>query len=279
MEFGGELDGQIGTMLEYLTTLGVAVLSNVALAAIILVVGLYLAGFISRRVRQWAVDHPKIDTTLAVFFASIVRYLIVAVVIIAVLTRFGVETTSLVAALGAMTLAVGLALQGTLSNVAAGVMIVFFRPYKIGDFVDIGGASGTVRDITLFYTELTTPDNRQVIVPNAQSWGRVIINFSGYSTRRVDFMFSASYDSDIEKVRSTIRRVLEDDERVLPMPEVVVEVAAHGASSIDYTARAWVNSSDYWPYFWEKTRLMKLAFDAEGIEIPYPHQVHIKKEG
>ncbi|MFC4725071.1 mechanosensitive ion channel family protein [Glycocaulis abyssi] len=279
MEFGGEIDGQINTMLEYLATLGVAVLSNIALAALILIVGLYMAGFVSRRVRKWAVDHPKIDTTLAVFFASMVRYLIIAVVIIAVLTRFGVETTSLVAALGAMTLAVGLALQGTLSNVAAGVMIVFFRPYKIGDFVDIGGAAGTVRDITLFYTELNTPDNRQVIVPNAQSWGRVIINFSGYSTRRVDFTFSASYDSDIEKVRSTIRRVLEDDERVLPMPEVVVEVAAHGASSIDYTARAWVNSADYWPYFWEKTRLMKLAFDAEGIEIPYPHQVHIKKEG
>lgn len=279
MEFGGEIDGRINTLLEYLATLGVAVLSNIALAALILIIGLYMASFISRRVRNWAVNHPKIDTTLAVFFSSMVRYLIIAVVIIAVLTRFGVETTSLVAALGAMTLAIGLALQGTLSNVAAGVMIVFFRPYKIGDFVDIGGASGTVRDITLFYTELTTPDNRQVIVPNARSWGQVIVNFSGYSTRRVDFMFSASYAADMEKVRSVIRRVLEDDERVLPMPEVVVEVAAHGASSIDYTARAWVNTADYWAYFWEKTRLMKLAFDAEGIEIPYPHQVHINKQG
>lgn len=279
MEFGSDIDGQITTMLEYLATLGIAVLSNVALAALILVVGLYSAGFISRRVRNWAVNHPRIDTTLAVFFSSMVRYLIIAVVVIAVLTRFGVETTSLVAALGAMTLAIGLALQGTLSNVAAGVMIVFFRPYKIGDFVDIGGAAGTVRDITLFYTELTTPDNRQVIVPNAQSWGQVIVNFSGYSTRRVDFTFSASYEADIEKVRSVIRRVLEDDERVLPMPEVVVEVAAHGASSVDYTARAWVNTADYWAYFWEKTRLMKLAFDAEGIEIPYPHQVYINKPG
>jgi small conductance mechanosensitive channel len=277
MELGGEIDGQISTMIEYMATLGVAVLLNVALAAVILVVGLYLAAFVSRRVRKWAVDHPRIDTTLAVFFASVARFLIIAVVIIAVLARFGVETTSLVAALGAMTLAIGLALQGTLSNVAAGVMIVFFRPYKIGDFVDIGGAAGTVRDITLFYTELTTPDNRQVIVPNAQSWGQVIVNFSGYSTRRVDFMFSAAYEADIEQVRNVIRKVLEDDERVLPMPEVVVEVAAHGASSIDYTARAWVNSADYWPYFWEKTRLMKLAFDAENIEIPYPHQVHVNK--
>lgn len=279
MEFGTELDGQLDNILQYLATLGVAVLSNVALAALILVAGLYMAGFISRRVRAWAVAHPRIDTTLAAFFASLVRYLIIAVVIIAVLTRFGVETTSLVAALGAMTLAVGLALQGTLSNVAAGVMIVFFRPYKIGDFVDIGGTAGSVRDITLFYTELNTPDNRQVIVPNAQSWGRVIVNFSGYSTRRVDFTFSASYDADMDKVRSVIRRVLEDDARVLEEPPVVVEVAAHGGSAIEYTARAWVNTPDYWPYFWEKTRLVKQAFDAEGIEIPYPHQVHIRKEG
>lgn len=279
MEFGTELDGQLDNIFQYLATLGVAVLSNVALAALILIAGLYTAGFLSRRVRAWAIDHPRFDTTLAVFFASVVRYVIIAVVIIAVLTRFGVETTSLVAALGAMTLAVGLALQGTLSNVAAGVMIVFFRPYRIGDFVDIGGTAGTVRDITLFYTELNTPDNRQVIVPNAQSWGRVIINITGYATRRVDFLFTASYNADIEHVRSVIRQVLEDDERVLEEPPVVVEVAAHGASAIEYTARAWVNTPDYWPYFWEKTRLMKLAFDAEGIEIPYPHQVHIKKEG
>ncbi len=279
MEFGTELDGQLTNIFQYLTTLGVAVLSNVALAALILVAGLYTAGFLSRRVRAWAIAHPRIDTTLAVFFASVVRYVIIAVVAIAVLTRFGVETTSLVAALGAMTLAVGLALQGTLSNVAAGVMIVFFRPYKIGDFVDIGGTAGSVRDITLFYTELNTPDNRQVIVPNAQSWGRVIINVTGYATRRVDFAFTAAYSADIEHVRSVIRRILEDDTRVLAEPPVVVEVAAHGASAIEYTARAWVNTPDYWPYFWEKQRLMKLAFDAEGIEIPYPHQVHIKKEG
>ncbi|MCC5982192.1 MAG: mechanosensitive ion channel [Oceanicaulis sp.] len=279
MEFGAELDGQIDNIFQYLTTLGVAVLSNVALAAIILVAGLYTAGFVSRRVRKWAIAHPRIDTTLALFFASVVRYVIVAVVVIAVLTRFGVETTSLVAALGAMTLAVGLALQGTLSNVAAGVMIVFFRPYKIGDFVDIGGTAGTVHDINLFYTELNTPDNRQVIVPNAQSWGRVIVNFSGYNTRRVDFMFTAAYGADMEQVRSVIRRVLEDDERVLAEPPVVVEVAGHGASAVEYTARAWVNTLDYWPYYWEKMRLMKQAFDNEGIEIPYPHQVHIKKEG
>ncbi|MFN3835549.1 MAG: mechanosensitive ion channel family protein [Glycocaulis sp.] len=279
MDFTGQIDGQLSSLMGYMTTLGVAVLSNVALAAAILIAGIYASGFLAKRVRSWAIAHPRIDTTLAVFFASVVRYLILAVVIIAVLTRFGVETTSLVAALGAMTLAVGLALQGTLSNVAAGVMIVFFRPYKIGDFVDIGGSAGTVKDINLFYTELNTPDNRQLIVPNSQSWGRIIVNFSGYPSRRVDFTFSVSYEADIDHVRSIIRRVIEDDPRVMAEPPVMVEVNAHGASGVDYIARAWVTTLDYWPYYWEKMRLIKQAFDAEGIEIPYPHQVYIKKEG
>lgn len=279
MDFGASLDGQVDGIIQYLTTLGVSMLVSIASAAAILIAGLYVSGFLSRRVRDWAIAHPRIDTTLALFFASVVRYVIIAIVAIAVLTQFGVETTSMVAALGAMTLAVGLALQGTLSNVAAGVMIVFFRPYKIGDFVDIGGTAGTVRDINLFYTELNTPDNRQLIVPNAQSWGQVITNFSGYGSRRVDFTFSAGYEADVDHVRDVIRRILENDERVKAEPPVMVEVNAHGASGVEYIGRAWVNTLDYWPYYWEKMRLMKQAFDTEGIEIPYPHQVYIKKEG
>ncbi len=279
MDFSGQIDGQISGLMDYLATLGVSMLINLASAAAILIAGLYVSSFLSKRVRAWAIAHPRIDTTLAVFFASVVRYVILAVVIIAVLTRFGVETTSLVAALGAMTLAVGLALQGTLSNVAAGVMIVFFRPYRIGDFVDIAGSAGTVKDITLFYTELNTPDNRQLIVPNSQSWGQVIINFSGYPSRRVDFVFSAAYEADVDKVREVLRRILEEDPRVKAEPPVIVEVNAHGASGVEYIARAWVDTPEYWPFYWEKMRLVKQAFDAEGIEIPYPHQVHIKKEG
>ncbi|WP_233205121.1 mechanosensitive ion channel family protein [Alkalicaulis satelles] len=269
----------IEQLTDMMASIGLAVLSNVALAALILVAGLYVAGFISKRVRTWAIAHPRIDTTLALFFASVVKYVIIAVVIIAVLTRFGVETTSLVAALGAMTLAVGLALQGTLSNVASGVMIVFFRPYKIGDFVDISGTMGTVKDINLFLTELNTPDNKQIIVPNGRAWGNVITNFSGYQTRRVDFTFSVDYDTDLELAREVIRHVLEADERVHKDPAVFVEVGKFGDSSIDFFARGWVNAPDFWPVFWDVNRRIKLAFDAAGISIPFPHRVMVQKDG
>jgi small conductance mechanosensitive channel len=268
---------ELNQFTDWLATVALTVVSNVALAALILVVGLYTAGFISRRVRAWAVAHPRIDNTLAVFFSSIVKYVIIAVVVIAVLTRFGVETTSLVAALGAMTLAVGLALQGTLSNVAAGVMIVFFRPYRIGDFVDIAGTKGTVRDINLFLTELSTPDNKQIIVPNGGSWGNVITNFSKHETRRVDFTFSVDYDTDLELAREVIRQVLEADARVHKEPAVLVEISGFADSSIDFFAGAWVNTPDFWSVFWDANRRIKLAFDAAGISIPFPHQVMVEK--
>ncbi|MCH8489936.1 MAG: mechanosensitive ion channel [Oceanicaulis sp.] len=264
-------------VVDWLAVTGMAAITSMLMAAVILIVGLYAAGFISKRVRAWGIAHPRIDSTLAIFFASIVKYLIIIVVVIAVLTRFGVETTSLVAALGAMTLAVGLALQGTLANVAAGVMIVFFRPYKIGDFVDISGTLGTVKDINLFLTELSTPDNKQIIVPNGRSWGNVITNFSSYPTRRVDFTFSVDYDTDLELAREVIRQVLQADARVHTDPAVFVELSKFADSSIDFVARAWVNAPDFWPVFWDINRRIKLAFDAAGISIPFPHRVMVEK--
>lgn len=263
----------------YMTTVGLDLAINVALAALILIIGFMIAGSVARSIRKIPSRNPKLDITLANFFASLAKYAILAVVIIAVLTRFGVETTSLVAALGAVTLAIGLALQGTLSNVAAGVMIVFFRPYKIGDFVEVAGVSGSIRDITLFYTELNTPDNKQITVPNGQAWGGVITNYSAYPTRRCDFTFSAGYDDDIEKVIGVLRATFEADERVLKDPELFVEVAAHGASSVDYVVRAWCQAGDYWGVHFDMNKAVKLAFDANGIEIPYPHQVEIHKQG
>jgi small conductance mechanosensitive channel len=264
---------------EYITTIGLEMIINVGMAAIILIVGFMIAGAIGRTIRTIPDRNPKMDQTIASFFASIAKYSVLAVVIIAVLTRFGVETTSLVAALGAMTLAIGLALQGTLSNVAAGVMIIFFRPYKIGDYVEVAGVSGSVKDITLFYTELNTPDNKQIIIPNGQSWGDVITNYSAYPTRRCDFVFSAGYDDDIEKVISVLRSTFEGDERVMKEPALFVEVKAHGASSVDYVVRAWCQASDYWGLHFDMNKKVKLAFDANDIEIPYPHQVEIHKEG
>lgn len=264
---------------EYITTIGLQAAMNVGMAALILIIGFMIAGAVGRTIRKIPDRNPKLDRTLANFFASIAKYLILAVVIIAVLTRFGVQTTSLVAVLGAASLAIGLALQGTLSNVAAGVMIIFFRPYKIGDFVEVAGVSGSVKDISLFYTELNTPDNKQIIIPNGQSWGDVITNYSAYPTRRCDFVFSAGYDDDIEKVISVLRSTFEGDERVMKEPELFVEVKSHGASSVDYVVRAWCQASDYWGLHFDMNKKVKQAFDTNGIEIPYPHQVEIQKQG
>ena len=262
----------------FLTTIGLQAAINVAMAAVILVVGFMIAGAVARFVQRMPQKNPRFDQTLANFFASVAKWAIRAVVIIAVLTRFGVETTSLVAALGALTLAIGLALQGTLSNVAAGVMIVFFRPYKIGDYVEVAGVGGSVKDVTLFYTEMNTPDNRQMIVPSGQAWGNVITNYSAYATRRCDFLFSASYGDDINTVIAVLRQEFEADARVLKDPALFVEVKAHGASSVDYVVRAWCAASDYWGLHFEMNKRIKLAFDAAGIEIPYPHVVEIQKQ-
>jgi small conductance mechanosensitive channel len=267
----------VDTITEYLMTVGVQALTNVALAAVILVVGFMVAGAAGRTVRKAAERNPRMDQTLVSFSASLVRYAIIAVVLIAVLTRFGVETTSLVAALGALTLAIGLALQGTLGNVAAGVMIVFFRPYSIGHYVEIAGVAGTVKEITLFYTELNTPDNVQIIIPNGQAWDNVITNYSAYPQRRCDFVFSAGYGDDVDKVQTVLRQVFEADERVHADPAVFVEVKAHGASSVDYVVRAWCDAPNYWPLHFDMNKKVKLAFDENGIEIPYPHQVEIQK--
>lgn len=266
------------TITGYVMTVGVQALINVAMAAVILVVGFMIAGAVGRSVRKVAERNPRMDKTLVSFFSSLARWGIIAVVLIAVLTRFGVETTSLVAALGAMTLAVGLALQGTLGNVAAGVMIVFFRPYSIGQYVDIAGVAGTVKDITLFYTELNTPDNVQIIIPNGQAWDNVITNYSAYPERRCDFVFSASYDDEIDKVQRVLRELFEADERVRKDPAVFVEVKAHNASSVDYVVRAWCAASDYWGLHFDMNKRVKLAFDENGVEIPYPHQVEIHKD-
>lgn len=269
---------QPGQILEYVVRVGATAALNVLLAALILVVGFVIAGLVKRKIRNASLRSERIDATLAGFFSSTAYYAILAIVLIAVLNRFGVETTSIVAALGALALAIGLALQGTLSNFAAGVMVILFRPYRIGDFVEIADATGSVKDITLFFTELNTVDNKQIIVPNGQAWGDVITNYSAYPTRRADFVFSVSYDDDIDKAQRVIREVFEADDRVLQDPPLFCEVSAHAGSSIDITVRAWVNSGDLWPVHFHMLKAIKIAFDENGIEIPYPHQVEIQKK-
>ncbi|WP_421785617.1 mechanosensitive ion channel family protein [Hyphobacterium sp.] len=274
-QFFSDNEALIRQITEIVTAGGV----NVLLALGILIVGYIVAGAVKRAVLRLSDRNPRLDRTLATFFASMARYSILVVVFIAVLSRFGVETTSLVAAIGAAAFAVGLALQGTLSNVASGVMLVFFRPYSLGDFVEVAGVSGTVADINLFTTELTTPDNKAIIVPNGQAWGGVITNFTVKPTRRVDITYSISYDDDIDKAMTVIRDHYAADERVHKEPEFFVGVISHGASSIDIVTRAWTNTADYWGVYFDAMKGIKEAFDKNRIEIPYPHQVEIQKKG
>ena len=252
---------------------------NAVKALAVLVIGWMIAGLISRTIRRRVLANENIDDTIGSFVASLVRWLILLVVLIAVLGIFGIEATSLVAVLGAATLAIGMALQGTLSDLAAGFMLILFRPYKLGEYVDIAGTSGTVKEINLFFTELTTPDNVQIIVPNGQAWGAVITNFSAHDTRRLDLMFGIDYGDDIDQAKGIILALAEADERVFSDPEPWVRVTNLGDSSVDLGVRLWCNAADYWELKFHMTKAVKERFDAEGVSIPYPHQVEIAKAG
>ncbi|SDX16416.1 small conductance mechanosensitive channel [Ruegeria halocynthiae] len=248
-------------------------------ALIVLVLGWIVAGAIAGLVRRRINATPHIDPTLGNFVASLVKWVILAMVVVAILGIFGIEATSVVAILGAASLAIGLALQGTLSDLAAGVMLVVFRPYKLGQYVDIGGTSGTVKDLNLFTTELVTPDNVQIIVPNGQAWGSVITNYSAHDTRRVDLVFGIDYGDSADEAMGIILDVAKSDNRVMADPEPWVRVTNLGDSSVDLTARLWCAAADYWDVKFELTKSIKEAFDAKGVSIPYPHSVEIHKEG
>jgi len=245
---------------------------NVVGALVIIVVGFMVAGWARRTLERTLSRSGKMDPTLVRFFGSLVRYAIIAFVIIAALQRFGVEATGLVAVFGAAGLAIGLALQGTLSNVAAGVMLLMFRPFKIGDFVDTGGKVGTVKEVGLFTTELATGDNVKVIVPNGQIWGSAISNFSANLTRRVDLMMGIDYGDNIDTAMATINRVIGEESRALTDPESTVAEAELADSSVNIVVRVWVNSADYWGVRWDLTKKLKEQLEADGISIPFPQQ-------
>ncbi|MEX3010294.1 mechanosensitive ion channel family protein [Hoeflea sp. TYP-13] len=266
-------------MNEMFTQMGAfgPLLYGAAKALIFLVIGYMAAGWVSRMIRKRVLADPNLDDTLGVFFASIAKWLILAVVVIAVLQVFGFQATSLVAVLGAATLAIGLALQGTLQDIAAGVMIVIFRPFKLGQYVDIAGTAGTVKNLNLFVTELVTPDNVQIVVPNGKVWGSIITNYSANDTRRVDITFGIDYGDDADKAMDIILKCAGEDKRVHGNPEPWVRVVNLGDSSVDITTRLWCNAADYWDLKFAMTKTVKEAFDKEGISIPYPHQVEIRK--
>jgi small conductance mechanosensitive channel len=244
---------------------------NILVAIVILGVGFWGSGRVGSMIRNLAVRYPKLDVTLFSFLGSLARWAIVALTIIVVLGQFGVETTSLIALIGAAGLAVGLALQGTLSNLAAGVMLLVFRPFKVGDFVTAGGHTGTAEEISLFTTRLVSPDNVLTIVPNGDIWAAPVTNFSAKDTRRLDLVFGVSYSSDLKAAEEVLREVIADDDRALSTPaEPFVAVSNLGASSVDFTIRVWCASSDYWPLRFHLLQTVKETFDARGIEIPFP---------
>lgn len=241
-------------------------------AILLLVLGWILAGWARSQVVKRAGKAEKVDNTLVPVAGQVVRVFIIIVTILAVLGQFGVETTSIVAVLGASALAVGLALQGTLSNVAAGVMLLILRPFKQGDAVSIGGTMGIVDAIGLFTTEMHTFDNIGVSMPNSRVWGNEIQNLNRFPTRRVDMEFGISYNDDMDKAIGIIHEILKEDERILPEPEPLVAVSNLGDSSVDIRVRPWTETKNAWPLRYAITKRIKERFDAEGVSIPFPQR-------
>ncbi|MCW8834924.1 MAG: mechanosensitive ion channel [Rhodospirillales bacterium] len=271
------LEGVINEVITILSTYALDVIGAFAILAI----GVWLSGKVNVWLGKGMRKTKKVDETLITFFASMGRYIVLAVTVIAVLGQFGIQTASLLTVLGAAGLAIGLALQGTLSNVAAGVMLLLFRPFKVGDFITAGGHSGTVKALNLFFTEMATGDNVRITVPNSKIWGDSLSNFSANPTRRVDLTFGVSYNDDIDKAMDTIRSVYGEDTRVKSDPEPFLVVSNLGESSVDLLLRVWVDSGDYWGVRFDLTKAIKQRFDKNGISIPFPSRTvyHVGKAG
>lgn len=249
---------------------------NIVLAAVIYIVGRMVARIVVSLVRR-LLEKASMDNILVDFVCSILSAALLLFIIIAALDQLGVDTTSLIALLGAAGLAVGLALQGSLQNFASGVMLIVFRPFKTGDFIEAGGVAGTVEKISIFSTLMRTGDNREIIVPNGSIYGGTITNFSARDTRRIDMVFGIGYDDDLKKAQDIMRNIIESDERVLKDPETLIAVSELADSSVNFVVRPWVKSGDYWAVKFDLTEKIKLAFDEQGISIPYPQMdVHSK---
>lgn len=220
----------------------------------------------------------KVDETLVEFAESLIYFILLLMVVLASLNSLGVNTTSFIAVFGAAGLAIGLALQGSLANIGAAVLIIIFRPFKVGDFIEAGGATGTVEDVNLFSTIIAPIDNRTIIVPNAAIIGGNITNYSNKSTRRVDHVVGIGYDDDLRLAKETLMQILKNDKRVLTEPAPFVAVGELGDNSVNFTVRAWVETADYWDVHFDMLETVKLTFDEKGISIPYPQMdVHVNK--
>ena len=242
---------------------------NIVAAIAIVIIGMIVARIVSNTVNRLMVSR-KIDATVADFLSALVRYGIIAFTLIAALGRVGVQTASVIAVLGAAGLAVGLALQGSLSNLAAGVLLVMFRPFRAGEYVDLGGVAGTVLNVQIFSTTMRTVDGKIVVIPNGKIIAGNIINFSREPVRRNEFIIGVAYDSDIDQVKKILTDIIQSDERILKDREMTVRLNELGASSINFVVRVWSNSSDLQSVYWDVLERIKREFDANGISFPYP---------
>lgn len=264
-------------MLETIKTLALEIGLKFLMALIVMIIGFKIVSFIEKRMLK-AKSWVKIDSTLQLFVRSATRMGLKLLVLITAIMVAGVPMTTFVALLGAAGLAIGLALQGSLSNLAGGVLIIGLRPFKVGDYIDGAGHSGTITEIGLFYTHMTTVDNRVIIIPNATIANSSIINYVFYPTRRLDLDFGVDYNSDINKVKGILMDTIMKHPLVLKDPEPFVRLGKHADSALIFKTRIWVNTSDYWSLNFDLQEQVKEAFDANGIEIPYPHMVIQSKE-
>ena len=268
-----------GQLLEMLQTKGIDFGINVVIALAIFYFGKMVISLVVRGIRK-VMQRQEVDKTLETFVCNLVRMVLLVIVIIAAIGQLGIQTTSFIAIFGAAGLAVGLALQGSLSNFAAGVLIVLFRPYRVGDFIEAAGISGVVEQVQILTTILKTGDNKQIIVPNGQIMDSIITNYSANDKRRVDMVVGVSYDDDLDKVRSTIEELIAAEERVLEEPACTIAVSALADSSVNFVVRPWVKTADYWGVMFDLTEAIKKRFDKEGISFPFPQQdVHLYKAG
>lgn len=265
----------ITKLLEQNTELALGYAIDVVAAVVTLVVGWTVAGWVRRLILK-ALDRREIDATVKPIVASMARYAILVLVLAAVLARFGVQTASIIAVVGAAGLAVGLALQGTLSNLAASVMLLFLRPFKVGEYIDAGGVAGTVEEIGLFLSRLRSFDGLYIAVPNSQLWGCAVINYSRFPTRRIDLPVGIGYADDIDRALGVLAALMTGEGRILADPASEVIIKSLDDSAVTLNVRCWVKREDYWGVTSDLTKAVKQALDASGISIPYPQRdVHL----
>lgn len=247
-------------------------------AFVILFIGLLVANLLTKFINS-ALKKAKIDETLIGFLSGVISVILKVFVWLMFLSNLGVQTTSFIAVIGSVGLAVGLALQGSLANMGAGVLLIILRPFKVGDFVTCAGHSGTLKEIGMIYAVVITTDNKKIIIPNSKITADSIINFSAMDTRRAEFVFGVSYNDDLKKAKEILIELVNSDERVIKDPAPTVVVSSLGDSSVNFTVRAWLKSSDFWAFTFAMNERVKLAFDEQGITIPYPqHSVHLHGE-